>query len=168
MPLSAALLPEFDQEMANLRKALERIPEDKLDWTPHPKSLSFRRLATHLANIPHWAAVTVEESSFDVAPPGGEPLREEPVDSVTEALAKLEANVAAARSAIAGASDETLTEPWALLSGGEEMFKMPRIAVLRGMVMNHLIHHRGQLSVYLRLNDVPVPATYGPSADEAA
>lgn len=168
MALSAALLPEFDHEMAGVRKTLERIPEDKLDWTPHEKSMSFRGLATHVSNMPRWATMTMVEESFDMAPEGGEQIKEEPVDSVADALAKLDENVAAARAAIAEASDEAMMTPWALLSGGHEIFKMPRVAVLRSMIMNHLIHHRGQLTVYLRLNDVPLPALYGPSADESS
>lgn len=168
MTLSEGLLPEFDQEMANLRKTLERIPEDKLDWAPHEKSLSFRGLTTHLANMPRWAAMTLAEDSFDMAPEGGEPVRDEPVGSIRAALEQLDRNVAAARVALAGASDRDLRQPWTLLKGGQEVFKMPRIAVLRSLIMNHLIHHRGQLTVYLRLNDLPLPALYGPSADEAA
>ncbi len=168
MALSDMLLPELDQEMANTRKTLERIPDDKLDWTPHAKSMSFRGLATHLANMPRWATMTVTEDSFDMAPDdGSEPVREEPVDSVEDALAKLDENTAAARAAIAGASDEALMQPWAFLKGGQEVFKMPRLAVLRSMVINHIIHHRGQLTVYLRLNDLPLPPLYGPSADES-
>jgi len=166
MTLSESLLPELEQEMANLRKTLERIPEEALDWTPHEKSMSFRGLATHLSNMPRWAAVTLKEESFDMAPEGGDPVREEPVESVRDALAQLDRNVDAARAALAGASDEELTHPWTLLIGGQEIFKMPRIEVVRSMVMNHMIHHRGQLTVYLRLNDLPLPALYGPSADE--
>jgi uncharacterized damage-inducible protein DinB len=166
MTLSESLLPELEQEMANLRKTLERIPDEKLDWTPHAKSMSFRGLATHLSNMPRWATMTIQEESFDMAPEGGEPVTEEPVDSVADALAQLDENVAAARTALEGTSDEELLESWALLMGGQEVFKMPRIAVLRSMIMNHMIHHRGQLTVYLRLNDVPLPALYGPSADE--
>jgi len=166
MPISQNMLPEFDHEMANTRTALERIPNEKLDWTPHEKSFSFRGLLTHLANLPSWTGMTIQQDSLDVAPPGGEPYKMEPVESVEQALELFDKNVAASREALAGAADETLMQPWTLLSGGETIFSMPRVAVLRGFVMNHLIHHRGQLTVYLRLNDLSVPALYGPSADE--
>ena len=163
MPLAQALLPEFDHEMANTRKCLERIPEDKLDWRPHPKSFDFRALATHLANLPKWTVVTIEESSFDLEPEGQEPIQEEAIDSVAGAVEMFDASVAAARDAIANADDETLMATWSLLKAGESILTMPRIAVLRGFIMNHTIHHRAQLSVYLRLNDLPVPALYGPA-----
>lgn len=166
MAIAASLLPEFDQEMANTRKVLERIPEDKLDWQPHQKSMSFRGLGTHTANMLYWALVTVEQDSFDYAP-NGEPMKEEPAASVEVLLTTFDANVAKARTALEAASDERLMASWTLLNNGEEVFKMPRIAVLRSMILNHIIHHRGQLTVYLRLNDLPLPAIYGPSADES-
>jgi uncharacterized damage-inducible protein DinB len=143
------------------------MPDDKLGWRPHEKSMTFEGLATHLANMPRWAIMTIHDENFDIAPPGGEPVREEPVGSVAKALAMFDQNVAHARAAIAGADDASLLAPWSLLSGGQPLFTMPRIAVLRGMIMNHLIHHRGQFTVYLRMNGVPVPALYGPSADES-
>lgn len=167
MTLAQSLLPEFDHEMANTRECLSRIPADRLEWKAHEKSWDLGSLATHLANLPKWAAVTISEATFDIEPVAGEPVREEAVDSVDHAVEMFDANVAAAREALAGASDEDLMAPFALLKTGEEIFSLPRIAVLRGFIMNHMIHHRGQLGVYLRLNDVPVPALYGPSADEA-
>ncbi len=166
MGLAATLLPEFDHEMANTRKSLERVPEDKLDWKPHDKSMSFREIATHMANLPSWTILTIEQDSFDIAPPGEDSPRVDPADSLGSALAMFDKNIAAARAAIEGASDEHLLAPWALLHGGKEVFKMPRVAVLRSMIMNHMIHHRAQLGVYLRLNDVAVPSLYGPTADE--
>ena len=167
MAMSDALLPEFDHEMANTRKTLERIPEDKFDWKPHEKSTTLRGLATHLSNLVSWAVHVVEKDELDAAP-GGQPLRPKRVESVQEALETFDKNVAAARAAISGASDEHLMKPWTLLAGGRTIFTQPRAGVLRGMIMNHTIHHRAQLAVYLRLNDVPVPALYGPSADEGA
>ncbi len=166
MGLAATLLPEFDQEMANTRKCLERIPEDKLDWKAHDKSMSLRDIATHLPNLLSWTTLMMEQDSFDMAPPGEDPPRVDPVDSLEDALAMFDKNVAAGRAAIEGASDERLLAPWALLMGGNEVFKMPRVAVLRSFIMNHMIHHRAQLGVYLRLNDVAVPSMYGPTADE--
>ena len=167
MALRDALLPEFDHEMANTRKTLERVPDEKLDWKPHDKSMTFVGLATHLANLPSGAIMAIEQDSFDMAPVDAAPPRQDPVASTQAALELFDKNVAGARAAIAGACDEHLLTPWSLLAGGKTLFTMPRIAVLRSMVMNHMIHHRAQLGVYLRLNDVPVPALYGPTADEA-
>lgn len=166
MGLSSTLLPEFDYEMGNTRKSLERVPEDKLDWKPHVKSMSFREIATHMANLLSWTMLTIEQDSFDMAPPGEDPPPVDPAGSLESALAMFDKNVAAARAAIEDASDEHLLAPWALLHGGNEIFKMPRVAVLRSMIMNHMIHHRAQLGVYLRLNDVALPSMYGPTADE--
>lgn len=166
MTIAQALLPEFDHEMANTRKTLERIPDDKLDWKPHEKSFDFRGMLTHMANMPKWSVMTINEDSFDMAPEDEDPTTEEPAESVAGALEMFDANVAAAREAIVNASDETLMASWSLLKAGEEILTFPRIAVLRSFIMNHMIHHRGQLTVYLRLNDLPLPALYGPSADE--
>ena len=166
MPMSQALLPEFDHEMANTRKALERAPEDKFGWKPHEKSMTLGRLATHVAELSGWVPTTLESESFDFAPPGAAPFQPKTAGSRAELLEVFDKNVAVARAAIGAASDAQWMAPWSLLQGGRTIFSMPRIAVLRSMVMNHTIHHRGQLAVYLRLNDVPVPALYGPSADE--
>ncbi|MGW8281702.1 MAG: DinB family protein [Gemmatimonadota bacterium] len=168
MPIAASLLPEFDHEMANTRRTLERVPESTFDWKPHQKSPSMRDLVSHLSNLPSWTAITIEQDSIDMAPAdGSEPPRTEPVTSIAQAVESFDANVATARTSIEGASDEKLMETWSLLSGGETMFAMPKVAVLRSFIMNHMIHHRAQLTVYLRMNDVPLPALYGPSADEA-
>ncbi|HLY18799.1 MAG TPA: DinB family protein [Bryobacteraceae bacterium] len=161
-----ALLPEFDQEMANTRKVLERCPEDKYGWKPHPKSFAMGALATHIVNMVGWTPDTMQKDSFDIAPPGAPPYKEEPLTTQKDLLARFDKNTAAARAALAAAGDEQFAQPWSLLSGGQTLFTMPRIACIRGFVMNHCIHHRAQLTVYLRLNDVPVPAVYGPSADE--
>jgi len=166
MALSESLLPEFDNEMANTRKTLERVPLDKSDWKPHEKSTAMGGLATHLGNIPTWAVYTIDQDSLDLAP-GGKPLpHAELAKSTEELLATFDANVAKARAAIAGASDAEFFKPWSLMTNGNTILTMPKIAVLRNFVMNHLIHHRAQLGVYLRLNDIPVPSIYGPSADE--
>jgi uncharacterized damage-inducible protein DinB len=167
MALSQSLLPEFDQEMANTRKTLARVPEDKLDWRPHEKSMTMGGLATHLANLPSWAAHGINLDELDVAP-NGVPFRVEQIKSRAEALENFDRNVADARAAITGASDEHLFKPWSLLSNGRTIMTMPRVAVLRSFVMNHMIHHRAQLGVYLRLNDIPVPSVYGPTADEGS
>jgi uncharacterized damage-inducible protein DinB len=166
MALNAALLPEFDHEMANTRKCLERVPDGKFDWKPHAKSLTLRQLALHLALIPNWAAETLEKASIDIAPPGAAPYQPPVVNSRKELLEVFDRDLPKARERLQAASDAQLMENWSLLAGGKTILSMPRVAVLRSMVMNHMIHHRGQLTVYLRLNDVPVPALYGPSADE--
>jgi uncharacterized damage-inducible protein DinB len=166
MALSDALLPEFDQEMKNTRRTLERVPEDKLDWRPHEKSMTLGGLTTHISNLPSWTTYTINQDSLDIAPVGQPPLKLEQIKSVREALEMFDKNVTAARAAIADASDEQLHQTWTLLHGGHKVFALPRAAVLRTVVMNHIIHHRAQLGVYLRLNDVPVPSLYGPSADE--
>ena len=166
MALSDAILPEFDYEMANTRKTLERVPDDKFGWKPHEKSGAMGWLAGHLANLPTWTGYTINQDSLDLAPVGGEAPRAEPPTPREELLKLFDKNVTEARAAIAAASDADLFQPWSLLKGGQTLFTMPKIAVLRGFVMNHQIHHRGQLTVYLRLNDIPVPALYGPSADD--
>ncbi len=166
MGISQSLLPEFDHEMKTTRTVLERVPDEKFDWKPHPKSWAMGGLATHVANIPTWAINAIGQESLDLAP-GGVPVPPmEAARTNSQLLQTFDENIARAREAIAGASDEALFVPWSLLHGGKNIMTLPRIAVLRGFVMSHLIHHRGQLSVYLRLNDIPVPSIYGPSADE--
>ncbi|HJQ67796.1 MAG TPA: DinB family protein [Blastocatellia bacterium] len=167
MAIGKSMLPEFDYEMASTRKTLERVPDDMFDWKPHDKSMTMGGLATHLANLPTWASRAINKDSFDMAPQGGPPFRLTQAQSRSEVLDTFDKNVAEARAAIAGASDEALMEKWSLLSGGETVMTLPKVAVLRSFIMNHSIHHRGQLTVYLRLNDLPVPGLYGPSADEA-
>jgi uncharacterized damage-inducible protein DinB len=166
MSYADTILPEFDQEMASTRKVLERVPDDKLDWKAHPKSQSIGWNAGHLANIPTWATITLTQSSFDLAPPGQPPPRAEPLKSRAEILATFDKNVAEARQALAAASNEEFAQPWSLKKGGQTMFTLPRSAVIRTFVLSHMIHHRAHLLVYLRLNDIPVPGMYGPSADE--
>jgi uncharacterized damage-inducible protein DinB len=166
MSLGEALLPEFDQEMASTRRTLERVPEDKFDWKPHQKSMTLGRLATHLAELPGWAIATVEKESLDLAPPGGVGFQPATARTRKEILALFDANIDAARTAISRAGDAHLVQPWTLLVAGNRIFTRPRLAVLRNSVLNHSIHHRAQLGVYLRLNNLPVPAIYGPSADE--
>jgi uncharacterized damage-inducible protein DinB len=166
MSIAEALLPEFDQEMANTRKTLERVPDDKLNWKPHPKSASFGQLGTHLATMPGWTLEAIGKESVDVAPPGEQPQAPEMLKSTKELVDRFDENVAKARAAIAGATDEHLFKDWTLLAGGRVILTMPRAAVIRSFVLNHTVHHRAQLGVYLRLNDIAVPAIYGPSADE--
>ena len=166
MTYAATLLPEFDQEMANTRKVLERIPEDKLDWRAHPKSNTIGGNANHLADLVNWLAQALTRPSLDVAPVGGEPYPFPKLTSRRELLDLFDRNVAAARTAITALRDEEMVQMWTLLRAGQPIFTMPRAAVVRGVVLNHLIHHRAHLCVYLRLNGIPVPGMYGPSGDE--
>jgi uncharacterized damage-inducible protein DinB len=169
VPINQVFLSEFDQEMQNTRKTLERVPEDKFAWKPHAKSGSMIWLAGHIANLPGWAKETVERSELDLRPGGVAPTPPPAPRSTKELLALFDKNAAAGRAALASANDDARwMQPWTLLSGGQKIFSMPRVANMRSFVMNHLIHHRAQLIVYLRLNDVPVPGMYGPSADEAS
>lgn len=166
MSIAQSILPEFDQEMAGTRKTLERIPNDKLGWKAHPKSNSIGWVAAHLAEIPGWVEGTLTKDSWDINPVGGEPYQSPKATSREQIIEVFDRNVAAARKAIAATSDEAFQKQWSLVSAGKPLFTMPRIAVIRGFVLNHTIHHRAHLLVYLRLNDIPVPGLYGPSADE--
>jgi len=163
MGLVDALLPEYDHEISTTRRLLERVPEDRLDWKPHPKSYSLGQLAQHVATIPMWGEMTVKRSELDLGSTG----TIAPVTTRAGLLAMFEANAAGTRAALAGSSDAEMMAPWTLKNSGQTVFSMPRVAVWRSFVMSHLIHHRGQLSVYLRMNDQPLPSIYGPSADEA-
>jgi len=166
MSYAETVLPEFDQEMANTRKVLERIPDDKLEWQPHPKSHTIGWNANHVASLPDWLVHTFATSSLDIAPVGGKRFELPKFASKNEILDLFDKNVAAARAAIVAAKDEDVTAMWTLLAGGNPIFTMPRSAVVRSVVINHIIHHRAILCVYLRLNDIPVPGMYGPSGDE--
>jgi uncharacterized damage-inducible protein DinB len=166
MSYAETLLPEFDQEMASTRKVLERIPENKLDWRPHPKSNTIGWNANHLADLPNWLVQTIKRTSLDIAPVGGERYPFPALTSRPEILKLFDQNVAAARQSLASATDAEIAQKWTLLQAGNPFFTMPRAAVIRGFVLNHMIHHRACLCVYLRLNDIPVPGMYGPSGDE--
>ncbi len=166
MTYAEMLLPEFDQEMASTRKVLERIPDDKLDWQPHPKSHTIGWNANHLANLPDWLVHALNSTSLDTAPVGGEPFRLPNLGSRAEILESFDHNVAAARAALVAATDEEMGCTWTLLRAGNPIFSMPRSTIVRSFVLNHIVHHRAILCVYLRLNDIPVPGMYGPSGDE--
>jgi len=168
MSYADATLPEFDEEMANTRKVLERIPEDRLDWQAHPKSRSIGWNANHLAEIPGWVEGTLTALSWDFAPPGGPPYQPPAFTTRQAILDEFDRNVAAARKAIEGVKDDAeMGKMWSLLQAGEVIVTLPRSAVIRSFVLNHIIHHRAHLLVYLRLNNIPVPGMYGPSGDEA-
>lgn len=166
MRIGESMLPEFDIEMAGTRKVLERLPNDKFDWKIHDKSNTIGWVANHLAEIPAWAQSIIHDDSFDVEPEPGRP-HQSPTEETAEAVVALfDKNLVGAREALEKVEDARLFEPWSLTRGGEVLFTMPRLAVIRTWVLNHTIHHRAHLCVYLRVNDVPVPALYGPSADE--
>lgn len=166
MSIAQSLLPEFDHEMATTRKMLEVVPEGRNDWKPHDKSMTLGRLAGHVAELPGWGQVTLEETELDFAPVGKPAFKPGVFTTRAETLKTFDAAVTATRAALMKASDADLMVNWTLKSGGNTLLSMPRIAVLRSFVLNHIVHHRAQLGVYLRLNDVAIPGSYGPSADE--
>ena len=166
MNYAETILPEFDGEMANTRKVLERVPENKLDWQAHPKSNTIGWNANHLAEILGWVEGALTAPSWDFAPTGGELYLSPKLTSRQKILDLFDRNVVAARKAIAAVKDDQITQPWSMLKGGTPLLTMPRSTVIRSLVLNHVIHHRAILCVYLRLNNVPVPVMYGPSGDE--
>lgn len=163
MTMSQTMLPEFDQEMKLTRKALERVPDEKFDWKPHEKSMTLGRLAGHLAELSGFGELVIQTDGLDLDNMGARPAAPTNRAQVLEAFDK---NVAKTREAIVGATDDHLRVIWHLIYKQKKIFEAPRAAAFRAMAMNHMIHHRGQLTVYLRLNDIPVPSIYGPSADE--
>jgi uncharacterized damage-inducible protein DinB len=167
MPINQSLLPEFDQEMAKTRETLARVPMEAFDWRPHEKSFAMGELANHIARLLGWGAETMRTEALDLEPPEGD-LPAPPIARTTEdLLALFDKGSTHFRQALEEGTDEAFLAPWTLLKGGNPLFTLPRVAVIRNMILNHIIHHRGQLTVYLRMNDAPVPALYGPSADEA-
>jgi uncharacterized damage-inducible protein DinB len=167
MSIAQSLLPEFDQEMASTRKVLERVPSEKWNWKPHEKSGTLGWLSSHVATIPGWYTMTLQTENLDYAPVDGPQYEPPKIENTQQLLATFDKESGEARSALDKASDSDFNVSWTLLAGGKEIFTMPRIACLRGMVMNHMIHHRAQLTVYLRMLNIPVPGLYGPSADES-
>jgi uncharacterized damage-inducible protein DinB len=165
MSIAESLIPEFNNEMKTTRSLLERVPEDKADWKPHQKSMSLGKLSIHLATLPSLAIRALNATEMDMNPPGGPAFVPPSFESLGRTLELFDKNEADVREALSNASDAELMTEWSLKNGGATIFAMPRVAVLRSIVMNHIIHHRGQLSVYLRLLDVPLPSIYGPSAD---
>lgn len=163
MTLSQVILAEFENEAGSTRKILERVPGDKLSWKPHEKSMTLGRLAGHIAELPAWIVSTVELDSLTVEPGDYKAFA---ADSQPELLATFDQYVCEARKSIQTVTDDDLQKVWTLVIQGRQVFSMPRHAVLQSFLLSHMIHHRGQLSVYLRLLDVAVPGMYGPSADE--
>ena len=162
MALVDALLPEFDREMTTTRKLLERVPEDRFDWKPHPKSMSLGQLALHVATVPGSVAEFAAPDTVLVPPSFVQPeaaTAAELVPALTESIAK-------ARRTLGSYDDARMGAMWRLQNNGHEVMAMPRVAFVRAIMLNHWYHHRGQLLVYLRLLNVPVPSVYGPTADE--
>lgn len=166
MNYASTITPDFDRETANTRKVLERVPEDKLDWQAHPEFKTIGWNANHLAEIPGWVEGVLTAPSWDIAPIGGEPYQSPKLTSRQGILDLFDRNVAAARKAIAAVPDDQMTQSWTLLNAGTPFFTLPRATMLRSFVLNHMIHHRAILCVYLRLNNISVPGMYNPSADE--
>ena len=160
------LLHELDLEAYFTRRHLERVPMDKTNFKPYEKSMTLGWLATFTAILPSWGTLTLAQSEFDVAPPGGATENYKVAESTDELLALFDKNIAGMREALARTTDEQLDEPWALKAGGHTVFSQPRGLVYRTFILNHLVHHRAQLGVYLRALGVPVPAVYNDSADE--
>ena len=165
MALVDALLPEFDHEVASTRRLLARLPDDQLTWQPHPKSMTLGSLATHLSELGYWGQETINSPAVDLETMTRPPDYVQPATRAAM-LEVFDQKMAGARAALAGKSDAELMAPWTLRRGAVEFFTMPKASCWRTFVMNHLIHHRGQLTVYLRQLDVPLPSIYGPSADE--
>lgn len=162
MSIAETLLPELDIEMATTRKVLERLPSDKAKWKPHPKSFALGHLAQLVAGMPGWLTSTLLNKELDLNT--GAPYTYEKTETL---LTMFDKNVSEARKAIGGAKDADFMVPWSLKHGDHVIFTLPRVAVVR-QTINHLVHHRGQLTVYMRLLDIPVPSIYGPTADEKA
>lgn len=162
MAIKDGLLAEFDHETAAARRLLERIPDEKLAWQPHAKSRTLGALATHLSELPEWTDAILNRAQFDLA---AAPAAAPPAASRAALLATFDRHAASARSML-DKTDGELSAYWSLRRGDQEIFTMPRVSAFRTFVLYHLVHHRGQLTVYLRLNDIPVPSIYGPSADE--
>jgi len=165
MAIKDALLPEFDHEMATTRRLLERLPEAEFAWKPHDRSMALGQLAGHIANLPQWCSATLASTVFDLDALPDDARPQLPA-SRAAVLEEFDGKVAAARGQLTSTTDAEFMTPWTLKKGGQEVFTLPRISAIRSFVMNHLIHHRGQLSVYLRLKNVPLPSIYGPTADE--
>jgi len=160
-----AILPEFDHEMGVTRKLLDRLPDGDMAWKPHDKSMSMGQLAQHVADIPTWAGAIFDKPSYDLAE-GGESPQPKQAASRAAALDAFDKAVAEARARLTTKSDAELMAPWSLKRDGQEIFTVPVIGAFRSFILNHSIHHRGQMSVYLRVRNVPIPSIYGPSADE--
>lgn len=166
MKLTETFIAELDREAVATRRVLEQVPDGRTEWKPHEKSMPFGYLATLVATMPSWIVMMVQQDSLDFNPPGGSNWVRPTPGNAAELVAALDQSVAQAKSALAATTDEHLFTGWKLLNGGVQVSEQPRHLAIRDGVMSHWAHHRGQLTVYLRLNDAKVPSVYGPSADE--
>lgn len=166
MPIAELLLPEWDLEMATTRRVLERVPNDKAEWKPHAKSFCMAHLAQLVARMPSWAPMMMRQTEIDIAPKDGPTQGGYTVETTETLLAEFDRNVTEGRAAIAAASDDDFAVPWTLKARGEAVQTGSRYQMLRTSMLNHLVHHRAQLGVYLRMVDERVPSMYGPTADE--
>lgn len=167
MKITELLLAELDREAIGIRKTLERVPEEKNDWKPHDKSMPLGALATLVANIPAWLDLVVNIDELDINPPGGSKFRPPTWRTRRDLLEQFDASLKKGREVLKNTTDDRLfNTKWRMLSGGKLMSEQSRYEAIRDGVLNHMAHHRGQLTVYLRLNEAKVPAIYGPSADE--
>jgi uncharacterized damage-inducible protein DinB len=166
MSIADLLLPEFDNEIAVTRRVLERVPDDRGTWKPHEKSFPMAHLAQLVARMPSWTGMTLSRTELDIAPVDGPTQPGYSIEPTATLLAEFDRNAAEARAALARATDADFAVPWTLKRAGQTMMTQSRYQIFRAMVLNHLVHHRAQLGVYLRLVDVPVPSMYGPTADE--
>jgi uncharacterized damage-inducible protein DinB len=164
MTLKEAVLSEFDAEIAATRCLLERLPDHAFSWKPHEKSMSLGGLATHLAQLPHWGTSILQRDGYDLDFDNTGHATER--HSRHEVLTVFDRHVTEVRRALVDGTDGQLAAPWSLSRGGHPIMTLPRLSALRRFLLNHLIHHRGQLTVYLRMHDVPLPPLYGPTADE--
>jgi uncharacterized damage-inducible protein DinB len=163
--IAETLVPEFDFENQLTRTILERVPDDKASWKPHPKSMTLGQLAAHLANLPGLGKTAMAETEFNVSPANGESFNPPQFGSTAENLSRFDANTTAMRGLLEKMSDDDFRVTWALKRGETTMLSMTRVAVVRGFILKHIVHHRGQMTVYLRMLDVPLPSIYGPTAD---
>jgi uncharacterized damage-inducible protein DinB len=163
MKIADSLLPEFDQEMRGTRRVLERVPDGRMDWKPHEKSMALGRLATHVAELPFWTVNSLTKDGIEIDPKTFKPVI---LGTAAEILALFDTNLAKGRDVLVKASDADFERPWSLRMMGKQMFAGTRGTTYRQFCMSHMIHHRAQLGVYLRLLGVPLPFLYGPTADE--
>lgn len=168
MKLTDLFLDELEREAASTRRVLERVPEGRYEWKPHEKSMTMGRLSTLVATMPEWVVFTVKQDELDLNPPNGKRYQPPHLPTAADLVKALDENVARAREALQSTTDDQLMTPWRLMVSGQVVSEDPKYVVLRDSVFNHLAHHRGQLTVYLRLNEAKVPPVYGPTADEGS
>jgi len=165
MSIVQTLLPQLDHEMGTTRRILEVVPNTDAEWKPHPKSSTLRNLVAHIATFPLWQKLVAERAELDLGLPENASVAQVPFTSRDELIERFDRDAREARTALEPMSDEAMRERWSLKNRGATVLSLPRVAVLRGFILSHMIHHRGQLTVYLRLLDVPLPSVYGPTAD---